>query len=177
MKKVTVIVLLAACAAAAPISAQSPRASTNPAAHAASPHQPLDPARIRQALSDSRRKMFASAMDYLSAEQLQAFWSVYADFEKEKNAITSARLDLAQKYVDTFAGAGLQDADIAEIVKEMVALQHKNVDLRLKYFEIYRAKIDTRTAGHFALVDDYITTANRLDLLSQIPFPGDAADK
>jgi len=56
----------------------------------------------------------------------------------------------------------------------MAAIQHKNIDLRVKYFDIYRARLDAKVAGRFGLVDDYITTAIRLDLLDQIPFPGDA---
>jgi hypothetical protein len=41
----------------------------------------------------------------------------------------------------------------------------------------HSTKIDVKTAGRFALVDDYITTAMRLDLLDQIPFPGDEAER
>lgn len=170
MKRALALLLLAGLPATSATLAQSN--SPKPAAHAAS-HRPVDLERFKQALAENRRKMFATAMSNLSAEQLQTFWAVYADFEKEKNEITSARMDLAQKYADTFT-TGLADSDIVEIVHEMAALQHKNVDLRVKYFDIYRARIDAKAAGRFGLVDDYITTAMRLDLLDQIPFPGDA---
>ena len=178
MKRVLGMVLLAVLAAASQSSAQQAPPAAKPAMHASGAHQPVDLDRFKEALTDARRKLFAASMSNLSAEQLQAFWGVYADYEKEKDAITSSRIDLAKKYVDSFAStAGLADADISEIVTEMVALQHKTVDLRLKYFEIYRGKLDAKTAGRFALVDDYITTAMRLDLLDQIPFPGDKAAK
>jgi len=178
MKSALVIVLLAGFAAASPTLAQQPPPSAKSAVHSAGAHQPVDLERFKQALTDARRRMFASAMSNLSAEQLQTFWAIYADYEKEKDAITSNRLDLAKKYVDAFGSTtGLADADIAEIVTEMGALQNKTIDLRLKYFGIYRGRIDARTAGRFALVDDYITTALRLDLLDQIPFPGDEAPK
>lgn len=178
MKRTLVMVLLAVFAAVSATPAQQSPPSTKPEMHAAGAHQPVDLQRFKEALTDARRKLFAASMSNLSAEQLQAFWGIYADYEKEKDAITSNRLDLAKKYVDAFGSAtGLADADIAEIVTEMGALQHKNIDLRLKYFETYRTKIDAKTAGRFALVDDYITTAMRLDLLDQVPFPGDKVAK
>ena len=173
MRRALVTILLAAFAATIPILAQQAPPSAKPAVHAGA-HQPVDLDRFKEALTDARRKLFAAAMSNLSAEQLQAFWAVYADYEKEKDAITSSRMDLAKKYVESFASTtGLAEADISEIVSEMGALQHKTIDLRLKYFEIYRGKIDAKAAGRFALVDDYITTAWRLDLLDQVPFPGD----
>src|SRR6185503_10569780 len=103
--------------------AQHASSSAKPAASA---QRPVDLVRFKQAVTDERRKMFATAMANLSAEQLQTFWAVYADFEKEKDAITSARMDLAQKYAETFASTtGLADADIVEMINTLAALQQK----------------------------------------------------
>ena len=178
MKRALVPFLLVGLVATSATLAQQPSKAEQPAARPATPRQPVDLDRFKQAIAENRRKMFASAMSNLSTEQLQTFWAVYADFEKEKNVITSARMDLAKKYTETFTSTtGLADSDIVEIVHEMAALQHKNVELRVKYFDIYRARIDARAAGRFGLVDDYITTAMRLDLLDQVPFPGDEGRK
>jgi len=130
--------------------------------------------RFKIALTDERRKLFAAAMSKLTAQQLETFWSVYADYEKEKSAITSSRLELAKEYVDMYTSEkGIDDAGIAKVVNEMGALQKRNTDLRLKYFGILNQKLDAKAAGRFAIVDDYITTAWRLDLLEHIPAPGD----
>jgi hypothetical protein len=37
-------------------------------------------------MTDVRRKFFAAGMSNLTPEQLQTFWAVYADYEKEKDA-------------------------------------------------------------------------------------------
>ncbi len=57
------------------------------------------------------------------------------------------------------------------------ALQKKNTDLRLKYFGIYSQKLNPKAAARFALIDDYTTTAVRLNLLEQVPLPSDEATK
>jgi hypothetical protein len=113
-------------------------------------------------------------MSNLTPEQLQTFWAVYADYEKEKSTIVSARMDLAKKYVEAYTSeGGIQDAELKQIVNDSAAFQKKNTDLRLKYFGIYSDKIDVKTAARFALIDDYIATAIRMDLLGRLPIPGD----
>jgi hypothetical protein len=57
-----------------------------------------DIARYKVASSEARRKYFAAAMSNLTPEQLQVFWEVYPEYEKEKDAIAMARTDLAAKY-------------------------------------------------------------------------------
>ncbi|HEY1435609.1 MAG TPA: hypothetical protein VGG65_09555, partial [Thermoanaerobaculia bacterium] len=100
---------------------------------------------------------------------LEVFWGVYGDFEKEKDGLSSARVDLAKKYVDSYTS--LSDADISSLVNDSSNLQKKNIDLRMKYFGILSQKISAHAAGRFSLIDDYTTTAARLNLLNQLPIP------
>jgi len=133
-----------------------------------------DQERYLTALSTARRKLFAESMNSLTAPQLEAFWSIYGDYEKDKNALAVARVELVKKYVMSFGNAdGLTDADVTEAIKESADLQKKQIDLRLKYFNAVAARIDAKAAGRFALTDDYVQTAVRLDWLNAIPFPGD----
>jgi len=169
MKKILVLSLAAGIAAVA--SAQQP--SSAPAGQSASNQEGLNIDRYKMALSDARKKLFASGMSDLTPQQLETFWAVYADFEKEKNAITSARVDLAKKYADNFQN--VSDADITSLLTDSSNLQKKTVDLRMKYYGILKDKINAHAAGRFALIDDYTTTAARLNLLNQLPIPtGDA---
>ena len=108
-------------------------------------------------------------MSELSPQQLEIFWGVYADFQKEKDAITGARIDLAKKYADNFQN--VSDADITALVTESANLQKKTTDLRVKYFGILSQKLNAHAAGRFTLIDDYTTTAGRLNLLEPAPDP------
>ena len=65
------------------------------------------------------------------------------------------------------------DADISDAINQSADLQRKQIDLRVKYFNTRSAKIGPRAAGRFALTDDYVQTAIRLDWLNAVPFPGD----
>ncbi len=177
MKKALVLSLLVGAGVAGATLAQQPPAQGKTGG-GAMPRETVDMARYKTALTDARRKLFAAGMSNLTPQQLESFWAVYGDYEKEKDAITSARMDLAKKYVDAYTSAeGLTDADLTQIVNDAGALQKKNTDLRLKYFGIYSQKLNTKAAARFALIDDYITTAMRLSVLDQIPVPGDEGKK
>lgn len=133
-----------------------------------------DTERYLTALSSARRKLFAESMNDLSATQLEAFWSVYTDYEKDKNALALERVERVKKFVESFGHAeGLTDADVTEAITEAAAVQKKQIDVRLKYFNTLSARIGAKAAGRFALTDDYVSTAVRLDWLNSIPFPGD----
>ena len=78
-------------------------------------------------------------------------------------------MDLAKKYADNFQN--VSDADITALVTESANLQKKTTDLRVKYYGILSQKLNAHAAGRFALIDDYTTTAARLNLLNQLPIP------
>jgi hypothetical protein len=167
MKKILVLFLAAGVAAAAATAQQSSSAPSGQPSAAGQESLNID--RYKMALSDARKKLFASGMSELTPQQLETFWAVYGDFEKEKNAITAARVDLAKKYADNFQN--VSDADITSILTDSSNLQKKTIDLRMKYYGILSQKINAHAAGRFALIDDYTTTAARLNLLNQLPIP------
>src|SRR5262245_196634 len=170
MKKVFALFLCLSAVIASRVGAAEP---AKPAGR-----DPHDVASYKLAVTDAYRKLFAAGMSNLTPEQLQTFWGVYADYEKEKSTIVSARADLAKKYVEAYASeGGIQDAELKQLVNDAGAFQKKNIDLRLKYFGIYSDKIDVKTAARFALIDDYVATAVRMDLLGQLPMPGDEPKK
>jgi hypothetical protein len=172
MKRILALSLAAGIAAAS-ARAQQSSSSQQPGASA---NQDTTNARYKMALSDARKKLFSAGMSELTPQQLEVFWAVYADFEKEKDALTSARVDLAKKYADNFQN--VSDAEITGLLTDSANLQKKTVDLRMKYYGILSQKINAHAAGRFALIDDYTTTAARLNLLSQLPIPtGDASSK
>ncbi len=133
----------------------------------------VDFQKLQQTLGNTRRQLFAAGMSNLSAGDLQTFWAVYADFEKEKDAHMAKRMDLLQKYVDNFTT--LTDADIVKMVTAASDLQKEGADLRMKYFGILSQKINPKVAGRFAHIDDYLTTAWRLSVLDNIPALGGGA--
>ncbi|HTY41484.1 MAG TPA: hypothetical protein VMH79_06380 [Thermoanaerobaculia bacterium] len=175
MKKVLVLSLAAGLAAAGARGQQAQSSQSSQPQMSGQGQEALNVARYKMAVSDARKKLFAAGMSDLTPQQLETFWAVYADFEKEKNAVMASRVDLAKKYADNFQN--LSDADITALVTDSANLQKKGTDLRVKYYGILSQKINAHAAGRFALIDDYTTTAGRLNLLNQLPIPTGEAGK
>ncbi len=166
MKKALALFLFLGIAASA--AAQQP--GTGSAQKAAMPElskSDVDMARLQQALTTKRRELFAAGMGGLTAQQQEAFWGVYADFEKEKDTLMSSRMNLLKQYTDNFAT--LTDADVVKMVNESAEIQKMTLDLRMKYFAILNQKIGAKAAGRFAHIDDYLTTIMRLGILDNMP--------
>ena len=167
MRKVLSLFLLLGIAGVA--SAQQPQASGQ-APKGSMPElskSDIDMAKLENALSKKRRELFAAGMGGLSADQQQTFWSVYGDFEKERDANMSARLNLLKQYTDNFAN--LSDADVVRMVNESAEIQKQTLDLRMKYFGILTQKLGAKSAARFAHIDDYLTTLFRLGMLDNMP--------
>ena len=166
MKKALALFLFLGIAASA--AAQQPAAgSAQKAALPEMSKSDVDMAKLQNALSTKRRELFAAGMGGLTAQQQEVFWAVYADFEKERDSVMSARLNLLKNYTDNFAT--LTDADIVKMVNESAELQKSTLDLRMKYFGILNQKVGAKAAGRFAHIDDYLTTIMRLSILDNMP--------
>ena len=172
MKKVLSVLILLGVAAAAV--AQQPATGSKPAtggAQASSMPElskdSVDMAKLQKSLSSKRRELVAAAMGGLSADQMQTFWGIYGDFEKERDAVMASRLGLLKNYTDNFAS--LSDADIVKMVDESAQIQKQTLDVRMKYFGIINQKLGAKAAGRFAHVDDYLSTIFRLAMLDNMP--------
>ena len=166
MKKTLALFLFLGIAASA--AAQQPAAGS--AQKAQMPElskSDVDMAKLQNALSTKRRELFAAGMGGLTPQQQETFWGVYADFEKERDTVMSARINLLKNYTDNFAT--LSDADIVKMVNESAELQKATLDLRMKYFGILNGKLGAKAAGRFAHIDDYLTTIMRLSILDNMP--------
>lgn len=168
MKKALALSVLLGIAAAANASAQqSSQGQVQKADMPELKQGDVDMAKLNAALTTKRRELFAQGMAGLSPEQQQTFWSIYADFEKEKDQNMSARMGLLKKYTDNFAT--LSDADLAKMATEATEIQKTSADIRLKYFKILNDKLGAKVAGRFYHIDDYLTTLMRLSILDNMP--------
>jgi len=169
MKKVLALSLLAAGVVAA-AAAQQTQTQAQSAAPAASPelHQgDIDMQRLNEALTKKRRELFAAGMGGLTPQQQETFWKIYGDFEKEKDTLGTARLQLLQQYMKNFAT--LSDADIVKMANAANDIQKASADLRMKYFGIINQQLGAKAAGRFYHIDDYLTTLLRLSILDNMP--------
>jgi hypothetical protein len=123
--------------------------------------------RATQLLTQARRTLFERNIPLTDAQK-DPFWSIYNQFEKEREAVTGKTLQLVQTYAANYST--LTDDQLMQMLKEVTANSKKQIDLRAKYSDQVAKKIDPKTGARFYQIDDYISTAARLDVLDNIPF-------
>jgi hypothetical protein len=126
----------------------------------------LDETTYRIAVSEERRNIFAANLA-LGPEERERFWAVYDDYTKEREPLEKERFALLQRYVQSYAT--LSDDQAMALALASGQLQVNDVQLRLKYAAILRRKMSGRVAARFFQIDDYVTTAMRMNSLSGVP--------
>lgn len=151
-------IALAAALIAAPAVSQEPAAQAPPG---------IDTAQLKQALTQARRELFSAGMGQLSPQQLEAFWSVYGEYEKSRGAITDQRMALLKDYATKYKT--MTGADATGWLNTVAKIQTDEIALRKKYADMVAQKVSPAAAARFWQIDDYITTAAKLDVLDNIP--------
>ena len=126
----------------------------------------VDETTYRHAVTEERRNIFSANLALGPAER-DRFWSVYDDYVKERDPLEKQRFSLLQRYADTYAN--LSDDQAMALALASGRVQVSDVELRLKYAGILRKKMSGRVAARFFQIDDYLTTATRMNSLSGIP--------
>ncbi|HEY7513329.1 MAG TPA: hypothetical protein VIC87_02575 [Vicinamibacteria bacterium] len=126
----------------------------------------LDETTYRYAVTEQRRNIFAANLA-LNPDERERFWAVYDEYGKEREPLDKERFLLLQRYAQSYAN--LSDDQAMALALASGRLQVTEVELRLKYAATLRRKMSGRVAARFFQIDDYVTTAIRMNFLSGVP--------
>ena len=126
----------------------------------------LDQDTYHIAVTEERRNIFAANLA-LGPEERDRFWSIYDEYVKEREPLERERFALLERYAQSYAK--LNDDQAMALALASGKLQVSDVELRLKYAGVLRKKMSGRVAARFFQIDDYVTTAMRMNSLSGVP--------
>jgi len=126
----------------------------------------LDESMYRHAVTEERRSIFAANLALGPHESL-LFWEIYDEYQKEREALEKERFSVLQRYAQSYAG--MSDDQAMALALASGQLQIQDVQLRLKYADTLRKKMSGRVAARFFQIDDYVTSHQRMNMLSGIP--------
>ncbi len=133
----------------------------------------MSPEMIRYAVTSQRREVFTAAMeDLLKDPNLKSnFWDVYNAFEKERESVTDARMNIIAEYAKNFNT--MSDKKVTELLASSYKVQSKELSLRKKYAAQLAKKVNATVAGRFWQADDFISSAIKVSILSSVPLLGE----
>jgi|GEM_PF-1598796 len=133
----------------------------------------VSPEMIKSAVGQDRRMIVQGAMDDLLKDPLvkSAFWEVYDSYEAERSSVADLRMQIIGEYVKNFET--MSDAKVKELLVASYKVQSQDLKLRKKYTAQLMKKVNATVAGRFWQVDDFITSAIKVTLLSNMPVLGE----
>jgi hypothetical protein len=121
---------------------------------------------IRSAFKLEKKAIVAEFLQ-LSDADAGKFWPIYNNYEQERSAIGTRRINLIETYVEKYQA--MDDKTTDQLVKESGTIQKKMIAAREKYYETVRKTVSTSVAARFFQIEDAIDVAIRMQLYSQIP--------
>jgi hypothetical protein len=133
----------------------------------------LSPELIRYAVTTERRAIFTAAMEDLLNDPTAKsnFWDVYNAYEKEREGVVDSRMNIVADYAKNFLT--MSDMKVKDLLKASYKTQAKDLSIRKKYAGQLSKKVNATVAGRFWQVDDFITSATKVSLLSSVPLLGE----
>jgi Spy/CpxP family protein refolding chaperone len=121
---------------------------------------------LRKDVRSLRKQLIAANLDMTDAEA-QQFWPIFDRYTAELVAITDRKYALLQDYAQNYTTMTNEQAE--SYVKGRAAVEDSIMQLRLKYFPIFRKVLPGKVTALFFQMDWRLGLIMDLQLASQTP--------
>jgi hypothetical protein len=115
----------------------------------------------------SGKKQIVAANMSLTDSEAQQFWPIYDQYTVELATITDSKYSLIKEYAQNYNTLTGEQAE--QYVKGRAAVEQSIMELRLKYFPIFRKVLSGKATALFFQMDWRLGLVVDLQLASQIP--------
>jgi hypothetical protein len=124
-----------------------------------------------QSMFGMEKKAMAAEFIKLEGAPKDAFWVAYDEYETKRKALGKKRLDLLNKYVNSYSS--LDDASTDQIIKEIIAQQGETDKLITTYYNKIKKGSGVKAAAQFYQFENYILSKIRAEIMENIPLIGE----
>ena len=107
----------------------------------------------------------------LSEEDGNVFWPIYKQFDVEASKLNQFRIDYLMDYVDKVENITNEEVDA--FLKDANTYNKKMAALKTKYYKQMKKALSSKVAIRYILVEEYIQTIIKYQLLENMPWVGD----
>ena len=107
----------------------------------------------------------------LSEKDGAIFWPLFKQYDVEASKLNQFRIDYLTDYVAQVEN--ITDEQVDEFLKQSNSYNKKMVSLKSKYYKLMKKELSSKVAIRFMLVEEYIQTAVKYELLETLPWIGD----
>jgi hypothetical protein len=121
---------------------------------------------FRKDVRSLKKQIIAANMDMTDAEA-ENFWPIYDRYSTELVAITDTKYELLKKYAQNYTTMTSEQAE--SYIKGRAAVEESTMQLRLKYFPIFRKVLSGKATALFFQIDWRLGLIMDLQLASETP--------
>ena len=121
---------------------------------------------MRQDIRSERKKIVAASMPLTDTEATK-FWPLYDRYIAETVKVNDVRYILIKDYAQNYRSMTDEQAD--KFIKQWVALDQDNTQLRLKFIPEFENVISHKKTALFFQIDRRVALMIELQLASQVP--------
>ena len=107
----------------------------------------------------------------LSEKDGAIFWPLYKQYDVEASKLNQIRIDYLNDYVEQVEN--ITDEQVDAFLKQSNSYNKKMVSLKSRYYKLMKKELSSKVAIRFMLVEEYIQTAVKYQLLETLPWVGD----
>lgn len=124
-----------------------------------------------QNVFNAEKKVMVAEFMALNENESPAFWEVYNAYQDERAKLGKSRLDLLQRYADSYAA--MNDESAAPIFSDYLSLQKSILKIKQKYAKKMSKSLGAKRAVQFIQFEDYLDRAIGLYIMENVPFVGE----
>lgn len=124
-----------------------------------------------QSLYGKEKKSIVAEFIELKAEQKDAFWKLYDEYEMKRKDLGRKRIAVLEKYATSYGT--MDDVTTAKIIDETAALGLQTDKLISTYQKKMQKAAGAKAAGQFFQLEAYFLSVIRVAIFENIPFIGE----
>lgn len=125
-----------------------------------------DEIQLMQSIYGMEKRDIVAEFVELNESQEKEFWSLYDEYELQRQEIGKERFRILTNYVNDFGEVKPQDAD--NFMKQAIPLRIKADKLLDSYYKKVKTKTDPIVAMQFYQIENYLSDAIRMEILEEI---------
>jgi hypothetical protein len=121
---------------------------------------------LREKLEADKKLLVATNMD-LTEKEAQAFWPIYASYQKDLGLLNGRMLVLLQDFARTYHA--MTDEEARKLVGEYLAIERDRVRKKQSYLPKLRQALPEKKVARYLQIENKIEAVIRYELAGKVP--------
>ncbi len=121
---------------------------------------------LREKIQADKKLLVATNMD-LTEKEAQAFWPIYASYQKDLGLLNGRMLVLLQDFARTYQA--MTDEDARKLVGEYLAIERDRVRQKQSYLPKLRQALPEKKVARYLQIENKIEAVIRYEIAGMVP--------